>query len=327
MNVLITGATGFVGSHAADRLVEGGHNIRAIVRGTSSLKWLQGKEIEPVHGNLQDPESLKDALKDIDGVIHIAGVTASKTKEGYYKNNQLATRNLLEAVKHYGKNVSRFVLISSQTAGGPSLDGNPVTEETPPHPLTTYGKSKLAAEEESRQFRDDFPVTILRLPAIYGPRDTAILSFFQTVSKRIKPLIGFQEKFINLAHVYDIAQGIELGLTKAEAKNRTFYIGSDRQYGWRELSDLASQIMGKRGIFIPIPHIIVSGIAGISEFASFFKKKPSVLDWEKRLDLTQLNWICSIERAQRELGYSPKIDIKQGFEETIEWYKREKWIK
>src|SRR6476620_714809 len=108
--------------------------------------------------------------------------------------------------------MSRFVLISSQTAGGPSLDGNPVTEETPPHPITTYGKSKLAAEEEARQFRSDFPVTILRLPAIYGPRDTAILTFFQTVSKRIKPLIGFQEKFVNLAHVYDIAQGIELGL-------------------------------------------------------------------------------------------------------------------
>ena len=327
MNILITGATGFVGSHAADRLLDGGNNVRALVRSSSSLKWLEGKDIEPIHGNLQSIESLKDALKGIDRVVHIAGVTSSKTKEGFFKNNQLATRNLLEAVKLYGENVSRFVLISSQTAGGPSLDGNPVTEETPPHPLTTYGKSKLAAEEESRQFREYFPVTILRLPAIYGPRDTAILSFFQTVSKRIKPLIGFQEKFVNLAHVYDIAQGIELGTMKPEGENRTFYIGSDRQYGWRELSDLASDIMGKSGIFVMIPHIVVSGIAGISEFTSLFRKKPSVLNWEKRIDLTQLNWICSIERAQRELGYAPKIPIREGFEETIEWYKKERWIK
>jgi dihydroflavonol-4-reductase len=327
MNILITGATGFVGSHAADRLVAGGHKVRALVRGSSSLKWLEGKDIEPVQGNLQDVESLKKAMEGIEGIVHIAGVTSSKTKEGFFKDNQLATRHLLEATKRYASNAQRFVLISSQTAGGPSLDGKPVTEETPPHPITTYGKSKLAAEEESRQFREHFPVTILRLPAVYGPRDTAILSFFQTVSKGIKPLIGFQEKYINLAHVYDTAQGIELGLMKPEAENRTFYIGSEKQYGWRELSDLAAEIMGKRGIFILIPHIIVSGIAGLSEFTSLFKKKPSVLNWEKRLDLTQLNWICSIERAQRELGYEPKVGIKEGFIDTIEWYKKEKWIK
>lgn len=326
MNVLITGATGFLGSHTADRLLQNGHNVRALVRGSSSLHWLSGKQIETVHANLHDPESMKEAFNGIEGVIHVAGVTASKTKEGFYQHNQIATRNLLEATKRYGEHVSRFVLISSQTAGGPSLDGNPVTEETPPHPITTYGKSKLAAEEESRQFREDFPVTILRLPAIYGPRDTAILSFFQTVNKGIKPLIGFQEKFINLAHVYDIAQGIELGLFRPEALNRTFYIGSDRQYGWRELSNLASSIIGRRGLFVPIPHFVVSSIAGISEFTSIFKKKPSVLNWEKRLDVTQLNWICSIERAQKELGYKPQVRIKEGFEETIDWYKKQKWL-
>jgi dihydroflavonol-4-reductase len=326
MNVLLTGATGFLGSHTADKLMQSGHRVRAIVRPSSNLKWLAGKDIETVIGDLEDSLSLKEAMKGIEGVVHVAGVTAAKTKKEFYRHNQLATRGLLEATKHYGENVSRFVLISSQTAGGPSLDGKPVTEETPPHPITTYGKSKLAAEEEARRFRDDFPVTILRLPAIYGPRDSAILSFFQTVNKGIKPLIGFQEKFVNLAHVYDIAEGIELGLTREEAKNRTFYIGSERQYGWRELSNLASEIIGKRGLFITIPHFVVSSIAGISEFVSLFKKKPSVLNWEKRLDMTQLNWICSIDRAQRELGYQPKMGIREGFSETIEWYKKNKWL-
>ncbi len=326
MNVLLTGATGFLGSHTADNLLRAGHTVRAIVRPSSNLKWLKGKDIETLPGDLEDHASLKELFRGIEGVVHVAGVTAAKTKKEFYRHNHIATRGLLEATKIYGDNVGRFVLISSQTAGGPSLDGNPVTEETPPHPITTYGKSKLAAEEESRQYREDFPVTILRLPAIYGPRDTAILSFFQTVSKGIKPLIGFQEKFVNLAHVYDIAHGIELGLTKEEARNRTFYIGSERQYGWRELSDLASRIMGKRGIFIAIPHWVVSSIAGISEFASLFKKKPSVLNWEKRLDMTQLNWICSIERAQKELGYVPKVGIEEGFKETIEWYRENKWL-
>ncbi len=326
MKVLITGATGFVGSHTADKLLASGHEVRALVRGSSNLKWLEGKNIETVKGNLEDPDSLREALKGIEGVIHIGGVTAAKTKKEFYRHNHLATRGLLEATKRFGENVERFILISSQTAGGPSLDGNPVTEETPPHPLTTYGKSKLAAEIESREFREDFPVTILRLPAIYGPRDTAILSFFQTVNRRIKPLIGFQEKFVNLAHVYDIAQGIELGLTRPEAKNRTFYIGSDRQYGWRELSNLTAEIMKRKGLFVPIPHLAVSAIAGFAEFFSMFKKKPSVLNWEKRLDITQASWTCSIDRAHKELGYTPKVGIKEGFEETIEWYKKQRWL-
>ncbi|MEP7235318.1 MAG: NAD(P)-dependent oxidoreductase [Ignavibacteriota bacterium] len=326
MKVLLTGATGFLGSHTADIFLDSGHEVRAIVRSSSNLKWLEGKGIEPVIGDLESAESLKEAMKGIEGVVHVAGVTAAKTKKEFYRHNHLATRGLLDATRKYGQDVGRFVLISSQTAGGPSLDGKPVTEETPPHPITTYGKSKLAAEQEAREFRDHFPVTILRLPAIYGPRDTAILSFFQTVSKGIKPLIGFQEKFVNLAHVLDIARGIELGLTREGGKNRTFYLGSERQYGWRELSNLASAIMGKRGIFVPIPHFVVSTIAGISEFASLFKKKPSVLNWEKRLDMTQLNWICSIERAQRELQYSPKITIEEGFEDTIKWYRAHRWL-
>ncbi|MEI8133730.1 MAG: NAD(P)-dependent oxidoreductase [bacterium] len=326
MNILLSGATGFVGSHAAEKLLASGNRVTALVRGSSNLKWLHGKDIATVKADFDDPNSFQDALKGIDRVVHVAGVTAAKNKEGFYQGNQIATRNFLEAVKKYGDSVSRFVLISSQTAGGPSLDGKPVTEETPPHPLTTYAKSKLAAEQEARQFREHFPVTILRLSAIYGPRDTAILSFFQTVHKRIKPLIGFQEKFVNLAHVSDIALGIELGTDHPEAENRTFYIGSDRQYGWRELSDLASEIMKKKGVFIMIPHIVVSGIAGISEFASIFKSQPSVLNWEKRLDITQLNWICSIDRARREIGYIPKISVRDGFQETIEWYKEHKWL-
>src|SRR5689334_348110 len=117
MKILITGATGFVGSHTADRFLESGHSVRALVRSSSNLKWLQGKDIEIVKGNLLDYESLKESLKGIEGVVHIAGVTASKTKQGFYEGNQLATRGLLEATKRYGENVERFVLISSQTAG------------------------------------------------------------------------------------------------------------------------------------------------------------------------------------------------------------------
>jgi nucleoside-diphosphate-sugar epimerase len=326
MKVLITGATGFVGSHTAEHLLEQGHEVRALARPSSNLVWLEDTSIEVVHGNMLDPASLETALKSIDAVVHIAGATAARNKQAFFEANHLATRGLLEAAKLYAPNLDRFLYISSQTAGGPSLDTNPVTEETPPHPITTYGKSKLAAENEARHYREYFPTTILRLPAIYGPRDTGILTFFQTVAKGIKPLIGFNDKFVNLLHVRDVAHGIQLALTKPAALNRTFYIGSEEQYGWRELSDLAAEILGKRGIFVRVPHAVVSVVAGISEFASLFKKKPSVLNWEKRMDITQQHWTLSIERARHELGFIPQIPIDQGFRDTISWYKKHGWL-
>lgn len=326
MKVLVTGATGFVGSHTAEHLLEAGHEVKALVRPSSNLVWIADKPIEVVHGNILDVESLRQAVEGSEAIVHIAGATASKTKQGFYDANQIATRTLLEAAKRYAPNLERFVFISSQTAGGPSTAEQLMHEELPPKPITTYAKSKLAAEEETRKYRDHFPTTILRLPAIYGPRDTAILTFFQTIAKGIKPLIGFSEKYVNLLHARDVAHGIGLALERPEALDRTFYLGSEEQYTWRDLSNLAAQIMGKRGLFVRVPHAVVSVVAGISEFASLFKKKPSVLNWEKRVDITQRHWTISTERARHELGFVPQIPVDEGFRETIEWYKQMKWL-
>ncbi len=326
MKILLTGATGFVGSHTAERLLTSGHSIRALTRASSSLQWLEGKPIEVSSGNLLDPDSLKAALTDIEVVIHIAGAVAAKNKQGFYESNQQATRGLLQACQQHGNSLRQFIFISSQTAGGPSLDGTPVTEETPPHPITTYGKSKLAAEDECRQFGDYFPTTILRLPAIYGPRDTATLSFFQAINNRLKPLIGFQNKYVNLCYIEDITHGIEQAVLHPTALTRLYYIGSERNYSWHELSAIAADVMQKKGLFVRIPHSVVHVIAAFSEFSSLFKKKPSVLNWEKRLDLTQQYWTCSIERAKRELAYQPKVSIEEGFEKTVRWYEEKKWM-
>lgn len=326
MKVLITGATGFVGSHTADRLLASGHQVRALTRTSSSLKWLDGKPVETIGGNLLDPDTLQDAVTGIDAVIHIAGVTASKTKQGFLEGNQLATRGLLEAVKKFNPELKRFVQASSLTAVGPSLDGTPATETTPCHPITTYGVSKRAAEEECERFREHFPVTIMRLAAVYGPRDTAVLTFFQTVNKGLKPLIGFQDKYVNLIHVGDVAQNLELGLIRPEAENQTYNVGSENQYTWREVSNLTAKILNKRGLTIKLPHTLVYSVAGISEFFSLFQKKPSVLNWEKGRDMVQSHWTCSIDKAKRDLGYRQEFDLEKGITDTIEWYKKHSWL-
>jgi nucleoside-diphosphate-sugar epimerase len=325
-NILITGATGFVGSHTAEKLAAEGHRVKALVRPTSSLKWIEGKDIETVEGALTEAESLRDAMQGIDTIIHIAGVTAARNKEEFYKGNVEATRHLLEAAKMYAPNLERFVHISSQTAGGPSPEGILRTEDMPASPLTTYGKTKRMSEEIVEHYADYFPGTILRLPVVYGPRDPAVLTFFQTVSKGLKPLIGFQDKFVNLLYATDIADAIALAASSDAAKNRLYNIGAPEHYSWRELSDLAARVMNKRGLFLNIPHSAVAVVAALSEAASKFKKKPSVVNWEKRLDITEGRWMFDTSRAQKELGFRPSLTNEEGFRKTIEWYKQEKWM-
>ncbi len=326
MKILVTGGSGFVGSHIADRLLAGGHEVRALVRANSSLKWLRDKPIELVTANMLDVDSLRPAVEGTQAIVHVGGVTAAKTKQDFYDGNLLPTRNLLEAVRRFNPTLSHFVFCSSQTAVGPSLDGQPVTELTPPHPITTYGKSKRAAEEEAERARQDFPVTILRLSAIYGPRDTAILTFFQTVAKRLKPLIGMRDKSVNLAHVYDIADAVVLSLKTDAAKNETYFIGSERHYTWREVNDLTSKILGKRAFTIKLPHALVYSVAGVSEFFSMFRGKPSVLNWEKGRDMVQMNWTCSVEKAKSQLGYRQHVSLEDGIKNTMEWYRKEGWM-
>jgi dihydroflavonol-4-reductase len=326
MEILLTGATGFVGSHIADRLIAGGHQVRALTRRSSSLKWLEGKPLQVVGGSMLEPESLREAMTGVQAVVHVAGVTAARDRQGYFEGNQLATRGLLEAARDYAPTIKQFILCSSQTAVGPSMDGEPVTELTPPHPITSYGASKRAAEEEGERARKDFPVTILRLAAVYGPRDTAILTFFQTVNKGLKPLIGMKDKKVNLVHVYDAARAVELALEHDRAKNETYMIGSEEQYTWREVSHLTSEILQRKGLTIKLPHTFVYGVAGISEFFSMFQKKPSVLNWEKGRDMVQSGWTCSVEKAKREMGYTQQVSLEEGIRITCDWYREHSWL-
>ena len=326
MKVLVTGASGFVGSHIADRLLETGHDVRAMIRKSSSTMWLQGKPLEIAEASFDDADSLAKAVANVDAVVHVAGVTAAKNKQGFFEGNQLATRSLLDAVRKHNPDLSVFVQCSSQTATGPSLDGQPVTELTPPHPITTYGKSKRAAEEECEQARADFPVTILRLAAVYGPRDTAILTVFQTIDKRIKPLIGMRDKHVNLVHVADVAEGVRLAIEKENSRNQTYFLGGEREHTWREVSDLTAEILQKRGLTVRLPHALVYSVAGVSEFFSMFRKKPSVLNWEKGHDMVQANWTCSVEKAKQELGYRQQISLEDGIRQTTEWYRSQGWM-
>ncbi len=329
MKVSITGANGFIGSHLVDRLLAQGAEVTCLIRRTSNLRWLEKKKVRLVEGDLRSHDALKQLIKDADYVYHIAGVVKSKTREGYFSGNRDATRNIFDICYRNNSRISKFIYISSQAAVGPSYDlEHPVEESSACHPITTYGESKLAAEEVVLGYRDRVPVTIVRPPAVYGPRDTEIFIFFETIRRGLNPMIGFDEKRVSLIHARDLVDGIILAGESKQSAGEIYFISSETFYGWQECARLAARLMGKNRPFqIRIPHALVYTIAGVAQFISLFQKQAATLNIEKARDITQRYWTCSVKKAMHDLGYRQNISLEQGFEETIKWYVDQGWIK
>ncbi|NPV12038.1 MAG: NAD-dependent epimerase/dehydratase family protein [Ignavibacteria bacterium] len=323
---LVTGASGFVGSHLVDKLLSLNHQVRIIARKESKLKWVDPSRVEIFTGDYSDINFLRDAVKNVDYIFHVAGVIKSKKKEGYYKGNVEVTKNLLSAVKKENPNLKRFLFVSSQAAAGPSPEGFAKTEDMECNPVTTYGKSKLMAENEVKKFTGIIPFTIVRPSAVYGPRDPEILMFFQTLKKGIQPMVGFREKYVSLVHVSDLIDGILLAAFSDRSINQTYFISSEKGYGWEEIGNISSEILGKKVIKIKIPHFVVYLVAAISQTLSLFSKEATILNLEKAREMVQSSWVCSVEKAKKELGYNQKISIEEGIRETINWYLENKWL-
>ena len=329
MKALITGATGFIGSHLAEHLLARGYEVRAVLRPTSDKKYIQHLPLEYVNGGFSDAESLREAVEGVDVIYHVAGVVASKDRKGFFEGNQLATRNLLEAVRRYNPELKRFIHVSSQAAVGPSVSPDtPVDESAPLKPITTYGESKAAAEKEVLAAMNDIPCTIVRPPAVYGPRDVGVYSFFQVTRRGFSPLIGFDKKLVSLVHVGDLVRGfIEAGESE-RGVGETYFISSEQFYTWQEVGEITAKVLGKqRARFLRVPHSLVFAAAGISGFLSRFQKKPAILDFEKGRDLTRAYWICSVSKATEHFGYHQQISLEKGITETIAWYREQGWLK
>ncbi|MBK7106816.1 MAG: NAD(P)-dependent oxidoreductase [Ignavibacteriae bacterium] len=323
---VVTGGTGFVGSHLVDLLLNKNFSVRCIVRKSSNLRWLKGKNVEIFETGLYDKEKLKPIFKDADYVYHVAGVVRSKNKEGFFKGNVETTRTILDTLIEVNPNLKRLLIVSSLTACGPAENGNPCTEETNPHPITTYGKSKLAEEELAKSYMDKLPITICRAPAIYGEREEDIYAMFKGFQKGIMTLVGFNNKKLSLIHGRDFVNGIYLASISDKAKSEIYFISSDEIYDWNQVSDAMEKAIGKKALRIRIPHFIIFIVGGISHLVNFFVSKPATFNWEKAKDFVQENWTCDISKAKRDFGYTQNISLDEGMKSTVDWYRVNKWL-
>ncbi len=322
MKVLVTGASGFVGSHLVERLLADGHEVVALLRTTSDPRWLEGLAVERRFGSLDDAGSLRRAVEGVEWVFHVAGLTRARSEAVYMATNAEGTRRLAEAASAAGT-VRRFVYVSSLAAVGPSLDGRPLVETDEPHPLPGYGASKLAGEQAVMELAAELPVTIVRPPAVYGPRDRNFVSLFRTARRlHIAPVLGSRQKRLTLVHVGDLVECLALAAGSERAAGQTYFVGSGT-HTWAEVVEALGAALGTkvRAIAVPKPLALLAGELG--ELKWTLTGKPQILCRRKVRDLLQPHWVCSWEKAQADLGYRPATSLLEGLEHTARWYREQ----
>lgn len=323
---LITGSNGFVGSHLVEALLYRGYEVSCLVRKTSNLRWIEGLKVSFVYGELIDKESLKKAVEGQDFVFHLGGLTKARDKKDYYKANHLGTKNLVEAVSESNPDIKRFIYVSSQAAAGPGKDMTPLNEDSPCNPITDYGKSKLMGEKAVLAYKDKLPITIIRPPGIYGPRDTEIFIFFKLIKNHIKPLFGFRENYLSLVYVKDLVEGICLAAESEKAVGQIYYIANEKPNSFFDAEDFIQKALNVKTITIRIPICLFIFSAFLSQLLSSIKGKASSFNPQKAREISAQYWICDVSKAKEELGFNSKYTLEQGAIETVNWYKQNGWL-
>lgn len=326
MRALVTGSNGFIGSYLVDALLAQGHQPRCLVRKTSNLKWLQSLAIDFAYGDLSAPDSLAAAVQEVDWVFHLAGLTRAQNREEFFRVNYHGVFNLLTACEQFNPGLKKFIFISSQAAAGPANSEIPRTELDPPNPLSAYGEAKLTAENAVLKAGEKFPVTIIRPPSVYGPRDTEVLIFFKLAKLGIRPVIAGGQNRLSLVYVDDLVTGILTAAESDNANGKVFYIAESTAYTWTEILKTIAVAVGNRTIPLFLPLRLVQAAGAVNRLmAKVFKVRP-LLSKDKVTEIKQRYWLCDTRRASDELGFNAKIPLAEGIKRTARWYKEQGWL-
>ena len=332
MKAYVTGGTGFIGSHLVERLVDQGYHVTCLIRQTSNLRWLdhllatKSPQVELVMGDLHDVDTLAQHVRDADLVFHLAGLTKAPDAATYDRVNAEGTKNLIEACLAAQTNLDRFVYCSSLAAVGPSRDTTPNTEDVTPQPLTDYGSSKLKGELIIREYADQLPITIIRPPAVYGPRDVDIFLFFQMINRGIMPILGDADKLLSLVHVKDLVAGIYMAAVSKRAVGETYFLTDGDIHTWLGIERVIADALEMRPLKVKVPLLLLNFISILTEAAAKITRQAPTLNRQRVRDLKQRFWICDSTKAQKELGYRPTYLLQKGMQETADWYRANGWL-
>lgn len=335
MKVLVTGASGFIGSFIAEKGLELGYEVWAGVRAKSSRKFLKDSRIRFVELDFSSKGQLLGQLSEFkashgawDYIVHAAGVTKCIDKNDFFKVNYEGTRNFIDALAEAGMQPHKFIYLSSLSIFGPLHEQQPylpISEKDTPSPNTAYGESKVLAERYIME-QALFPYIILRPTGVYGPRERDYYQMAASIRNHVDFAVGYKPQVITFIYVKDLVKAIYMAI-ESGVENRCYFVSEPQGYDSRAFSDLIQREMGiKHVLHITAPVWVLKVISACAEWLSRISGKPSTLNSDKYKIMKQRNWLCDTEPIEKELGFSIEYPLEKGVRETVEWYKQEKWL-
>lgn len=333
-NILVTGASGFIGSFIVEEALERGFSVWAGVRATSSHRYLKDPAINFIDLDYEHPERLRQQLSEhfvangcFDYVVHCAGVTKCADKDDFNRVNFLHTKNLADALVALNVMPRVFVFMSTLSVFGPVHETmyEPIREDDAPRPNTAYGVSKLKAERYLQSL-EGFPYLFLRPSGVYGPRERDYFLMAKSISNHFDFSVGYKRQDLTFVYVRDVVQAVFLAI-EGNVTRRAFFLTDGQVYQSRTFSNLIIRELEKKAVIrLRCPLFILKTVSVISEWLASLSHSSSTLNGDKYKIMKQRNWRCDISPTRCELGYDPQYQLDSGVRETIAWYKEEGWL-
>lgn len=323
---LITGGTGFVGSHAVETFLAAGWTVRALVRDRGRLRWLTGARVEIAEGAVDaSSDTLTKLFDGCDVVVHCAGLTKARREFEYFRINADAVRNLIIAAREAG--VGRFILCSSQAAAGPSATEKAVREVDAPRPITAYGRSKLAGEEVTRESAGDMPWVILRPPTVIGPRDRQLLPLFRAISRfGVYPEISGDEYRYSFIGVHDLARAMVAAAEARHGLNEIYFVANDMNLTWRDAALQIAELASRRARPLRLGRAFLHFLAVLADLSAILTGRPALLSRDKVREMLTPGWICSAEKIRRNWNFECQLSLDDTLRLTYAAYREAHWL-
>jgi nucleoside-diphosphate-sugar epimerase len=325
MIAVVTGASGFIGRNLVGRLRDEGHEVRCLLRPDGGPAPAGAAQVKV---DLRDPAAVRScaALDGADAIFHVGGATRARSASAFAAANVAPTRNLLDALATRRLR-PRFVYVSSQAAAGPATAREwPTVEEDTPRPVEEYGRSKLEAERVVSSFGDRMPTVIVRPCSVLGPFDRDFLRMFAHAQRGMVIYPGVERSWLSLLHVADVVEGLLAAARMDAAVGRTYFLASKEPVQWLALGREIEAAIGKRVGHVNIPGALVSAAAHIGDLVGAFMLQTPLLNSNKVTLSRQRFWVCSADRAAKELGWSQSCSLPDAVRDTYLWYQQSGWL-
>ncbi len=323
---LVTGANGFVGSHLCDFLLEGGWKVRALVRRTSDLSWLDLERVERVYGDASSGEGLGAAVSGVDTVFHLAGITRAPDEGTYDRVNVEGCARVTRAAAASASPPRRLVLMSSLAAGGPVRRGGARSEADADEPTSAYGRSKLRGELELARLAGIVPWTVIRPAAVFGPRDRGFLTLARLAIRGWVPRLSGPPQLISLVHVRDLVRGVVEAALSPRTAGRKYYLAHADASTWEVLGREMAGVLGRPARTLWIPRGVLPFVGFVSAVRARGAGAPNRMPMDRVRDLQAPAWVCSSKLAHEDFGFIAAVAPADGMRKAASWYRENGWL-